>query len=155
MAVGCAARSEIEVPLGPVAKEIQTRGYRAEKSFVNPPTDWEFAKFGMRHRMQVAFKAEQQLGREELGFSERDRKYYVRFALIEETYDSNANAQRRLAQIHDEFPDGPREDEYTRTLRDGFVVDRTLYFLQTDAAVFWPKVKGLVKSLAASRAGAV
>ena len=151
MVVGCGARSAIEVPLGPVAKEIQTRGYRPEKSFVKPPTEWEVAKFGMRDRVWVAFKAEQQLRSDEAPVGEHDKKYYCRFALIEETYDSTADARRRLLQIHDEFPGGPGEDEYTRTLRDGFVVDRTLYVLQTDGSIFWPEVKRLIGSLAASR----
>jgi len=144
--LGCGARTQTqaEMPLSSVAKEIQSRGYRAQKSFALPPTDWESSKFRMRSRVIVAFKAEQPLPNE-------NDKYYCRFSLSEETYDSNNDAHQRLDQLHDAFPDGPVEDEYTRVLREGFVFDRTLYILQTDAAIFLPEIRQLTKTLAASR----
>lgn len=146
MAFGCRLLTQIEIPLSSVAKEIQARGYRAEKSFANPPTSWETSKFGMRSRVVVAFKAEKPLPNE-------TEKYYCRFSLAEETYDSVNDARQRLAQLHDEFPDGPHEDQYTRVLREGFIVDRTLYILQTDAAIFLPEIRRLTKTLAVSRTG--
>ena len=139
----CNARTA-EIPLGPVAREIQARGYRAEKTFTVPPTDWEIATFRLRSRVMVAFKAEQPLPNER-------ETYYVRFSLAQETYDSGADAQQRLDHLHDETPGGPVEDEYMRVMRYGFVVDRTLYVLQTDAAKFLPEIHRLTKILAASQ----
>ena len=141
---GCRAS---EVPLSDVAKEIRSRGYRAQKSFAVSPTDWERSKFRMRSKVMVAFKAEQPLPNE-------TENYYCRFSLNEETYDSVDDARQRLNQLHDTFPDGPFEDQYTRVLREGFVDGNTLYMLQTDAAIFLPEVRRLTKSLAASRRSA-
>jgi hypothetical protein len=137
---GCGVRSQTEIPLSSVAKEIEAHGYRAQKRFVNPPTEWEISKFRMRNRVVVVFKAEQPLPNE-------TEKYYCRFSLAEETYDSANDARQRLIQLHDLFPDGPFEDEYTRVLREGFIVDRTLYILQTDAAIFLPEIRRLVNTL--------
>lgn len=143
---GCSARTQTqpEIPLSPVAKEIQARGYRAKKTYRLLPTDWEISTFRLRSRVMVAFKAEQPLPNER-------ETYYCRFSLAEETYDSNADARQRLDRLHDAIPNGPVEDEYTMVMRDGFVVDRTLYVLQTDAAKFLPEIRRLTKTLAASR----
>ena len=92
----------------------------------------------------VAFKAEQPLPNER-------EKYYTRFSLAEETYDSTADARQRLDHLHDETPNAPAEDEYNRVMRDGFVVDHKLYVLQTDASIFLPEIERLTKTLAASR----
>jgi hypothetical protein len=144
--LGCGARTQspAEMSLSSVAKEIQARGYRARESFVHSPTDWEISRFRMRSRVIVTFKAEQPLPNE-------NDKYYVRFSLAEETYDSSDDAHQRLDHLHDAFTDGPVEDEYSRVLREGFVVDRTLYILQTDASKFLPEIQRLTKTLAASR----
>lgn len=143
---GCSVRTQTqpEIPLSPVAKAIQARGYRAQKSYALPPTDWEISQFRLRNRVMVAFKAEQPLPNER-------ETYYCRFSLAEESYDSSADAQQRLDHLHDATPNGPEEDEYSRVLRDGFVVDRTLYVLQTDAAKFLPEIRRLTKTLAASQ----
>lgn len=145
-AVSCGAceQTQAEIPLNSVAKEIQTRGYRVQKSFALPPTDWERSRFRLRSRTVVAFKAEQPLANE-------SEKYYTRFSLAEETYDFTADAQERLDHLHDETPNAPADDEYMRVMRDGFVVDRTLYVLQTDAVIFLPEIQRLTKTLVASR----
>lgn len=140
----CGLRTRTESPLSSVAKEIEARGYRAQESFVRPPTEWEISRFRMRNRVVVVFRAEQPLPNE-------TKEYYCRFSLAEETYDSDNDARQRLIQLHDLFPDGPVEDEYTRVLREGFIVDRTLYILQTDAAIFLPEIRRLSNILAASR----
>ena len=145
-ASGCRAGIQAEIPLSSVAKELQASGYRVQKSFVRPPSDWEISKFRLRQKVVVAFKAEQPMPNE-------TETYYCRFALAEETYESGSDASQRLAQLHDASPEGPAEDEYTRLLREGFVVDRTLYILQTDAAKFLPEIRRLTKTLAASRTG--
>ena len=142
-ASGCRGGIQAEIPLSAVAKDIQARGYRVQKSFVSPPRDWEISKFRMRERVVVAFKAEQPMPNE-------NETYYCRFGLAEETYDSGNDASQRLAQLHDAI-EGSGEDGYTRVLREGFVVDRTLYVLQTDAAIFLPEIRRLTKTLAASR----
>ena len=139
---GCSARTA-EIPLSPVAKEVQARGYRAEKSYTLPPSAWEISTFRLRNRVMVAFKAEKPLPNER-------ETYYVRFSLAEETYDSSADAQQRLDHLHDATQGGPVEDEYTRVMREGFVVDHTLYILQTDAAKFLPEIRRLTKTLAAA-----
>lgn len=142
---GCSARkqAQAEIPLSAVAKDIQSRGYRVQKSFVKPPTDWEISRFGMRNRTVVAFKAEQPMPNE-------CDTYYCRFALAEETYDSNSDARQRLAHLHDDVPGESGEDEYIRSMSEGFVVDRTLYVLQTDASIFDFEVNRLTKTLAAA-----
>ena len=145
--ISCRSGILAEIPLSPVAQEIQARGYRVQKSFALAPTDWEISKFRMRSKVVVDFKAEHPLPNE-------NDKYYCRFSLAEEIYDSYNDARQRLAQLHDAFPDGPREDEYTRVLREGFVSNRTVYILQTDASIFHSEIRRLTNILAASRAGA-
>src|SRR5262245_38610945 len=110
---GCGARKQalLEVPLSPVAKDIASRGYRVQKSFVQPPIGWEISQFRMRSRTAVAFKAEQPMRYE-------PETYYCRFSLAEEKYDSNADARQRLDHLHDDIPGEPVEDEYTRVLRE-------------------------------------
>jgi hypothetical protein len=110
------------------------------------PTAWEVNKFRLRGKQLTTFKAEQRLPNE-------TENYYVRFSFAEETYDSKEDARNRLAQLHKEFPDGPWEDEYTRAMREGFLIDHTAYILQTDAAIFWPEIKRLTKLLAESSGG--
>lgn len=141
---GCGARkqAQVEAPLSAVAKDIQSRGYRVQRSFVQPPTGWETSRFGMRNRTVVSFKAEQPMPNER-------NTYYCRFTLAEESYDSNADARQRLAHLHDDVPGASVEDEYVRVLSDGFVVGSTLYVLQTDASIFDPEVSQLTKTLAA------
>lgn len=146
--IGCRARTQTqtqtEVPLSSVAKEIQALGYQAMQSIAVPPEDWEISRFRMRSKILVAFRAEQPLPNE-------TENYYVRFSLAEETYDSTDDARRRLDQIHDEYPEASSENQYTRVLREGFVIDRTTYVLQTDAAIFLPEIRRLTKTLATSR----
>jgi hypothetical protein len=142
---GCKADAQREIPLSEVAKEIQARGYRVQQSSAPAPKDWEVAKFRMRHKVQVSFKAQERLPNE-------NENYYVRFTLVEETYDSLSDAQQRFAQLHDRSPDGGPEDQYLSVLRDGFVVDRNLYVLQTDAVKFLSEIQRLTKELAAARA---
>ena len=134
-------------PLTPIAQDIQRRGYRANESLVVPPTPWEVSTFRMRSRRFFSFRAEQPLPNER-------EKYYCRFSLTEETYDSVDDARQRLANLHRVFPDGPREDEYMLTMRTGFHVGTIVYVLQTDAAIFWGEVQRLNKSLASSTNGA-
>jgi hypothetical protein len=134
-------------PLSSVATEIQSLGYRVEGRFVSPPTPWEISTFRMRSRRLVSFKAEQRLPHE-------SENYYVRFTLSEETYDSDNDARQRLADLHREFHDGPVEDEYTRTLRDGFRVGAKTYILQTGAAIFFGPIRNLTKTLVGSIDGA-
>ena len=142
--VGCGAVTQVEVPLSSVAKEIEARGFRIEKRASLPPNDWEISNFRLRIKVAVTFKAEKPLPNE-------SDNYYCRFILFEETYDSPNDARRRLEQLHEISPDAPVEDRHNSALRAGFVVDRTLYTLQTDAMMFFPEVKELTKLLAASR----
>jgi len=153
--LGChanrASRSEAPViddsPPSPVAREIQSRGYRAEKRLVFQPTPWEVSAFRMRTKRLVAFRAEQPLP------NERER-YYCRFSLVEETYDSNEDARQRLDSIHRNLPGGPVEDEYTLVLRDGFRVGTVAYILSTDAAIFHGEIQKLTQALTDSIGGA-
>jgi hypothetical protein len=138
--------TEVLAPLSALGKELESQGYRVMKCITVSPTSWEATKFRMRGKQLTAFKAEKRLANE-------TENYYVRFSFAEETYDSNEDARRRLAQLHKEFPDAPWEDEYTRAMREGFLIDRTAYILQTDAAIFWPEIKRLTKLLAESRGG--
>jgi len=100
----------------------------------------------MRRKQVTSFRANERLPNE-------TENYYVRFSFTEETYDSKEDAINRLTQLHKEFPDGPWEDEYSRAMREGFLIDRTAYILQTDAAIFWPEIKRLTKLLAESSRG--
>ena len=100
----------------------------------------------MRRKQVTSFRANERLPNE-------TENYYVRFSFTEETYDSKEDARLRLTQLHKEFPDGPWEDEYSRAMREGFLIDRTAYILQTDAAIFWPEIKRLTKLLAESSRG--
>ena len=134
-------------PLTPIAQEIQRRGYSAKESLIIPPTVWEVSTFRMRSRRFFSFRANQPLPNE-------SEKYYCRFSLTEETYDSVDDARQRLAKLHSVFPDGPHEDEYTLTMRTGFHVGTVVYVLQTDAAIFWGEIQRLNKSLASSTDGA-
>jgi len=81
------------------------------------------------------------------------RDYYVRFLLIEETFESEADADRRLRELHYKVPDR-FDNEYELTMREGFRVGMKANFLQTDASIFWERVKKLGKALADSITGA-
>ena len=133
-------------PLSPVATEIQRRGYRVVKRPIAPPTVWEASNFRMRSRRVVSFKAEQPMP--------NSQHYYYRFTLIEETYDSDDDARRRLADLHRAVPDRPFENEYELTLRDGFRVGTKTFILQTDGSIFWDEVRNLTRALANSIDGA-
>lgn len=138
-----------EIPLGPVAKEIKARGYRAQKRTVPDLTSWERYHFRMREKVVVAFKAQERLPNE-------NEDLYVRFTLTEQTFYNGDDAYRRLSELHDPWYDIAAEDpEYDRVLRDGFVVDGTVYILETDDGKFLPEVLRLTKELAAARGGTV
>lgn len=87
LAFGCRrVATQTEIPLSAVAKDLQAQGYRAEKRFINAPTTWETSHFRMRSRTVVAFKAEQP-------FWWHGEKYFNRFSLAEENYDSANDAR--------------------------------------------------------------
>ena len=138
--------TEIPAALSAMGNQLESQGYRTKKCVTVSPTTWEAHKFRLRRKQLTTFKAEQRLPNE-------TENYYVRFSFAEETYDSKEDARNRLVQLHKEFPDGPWEDEYTRAMREGFLIDHTAYILQTDAAIFWPEIKRLTKLLAESRGG--
>ena len=141
-----AEATEIPASLSAIGNDLESQGYQARKSVTVRPSTWEANKFRMRTKQVTSFKAKERLSNE-------TENYYVRFSFAEETYDSRDDAIKRLAQLHKEFPDGPWEDEYSRAMREGFVIGRTAYILQTDAAIFWPEIKRLTKLLAESRGG--
>jgi hypothetical protein len=145
--VGCGVATQAEIPLSSVAKEIEARGYRVQQRSSLPPNNWEIAKFRLRRKVAVTFKAEKPLPNER-------ENYYCRFILFEETYDSHDEALARLSEIHEISPDAPVEERHDSALREGFVVDRTVYFLQTDAVMFFPEVQRLTKLLASKRSTA-
>ena len=144
--VGCGVATQAEIPLSSVAKEIETRGYRVQKRSSLPPDDWDISEFRLRSKVAVTFKAEKPLPNE-------TENYYCRFVLFEETYDSPNDARVRMDRLREISPDAPVEDRHNSPLRAGFVVDRTVYILQTDAVIFLPEVQQLTKLLAASRTG--
>jgi hypothetical protein len=129
-----------------VAQEIQRRGYRAKESFIESPTPWETSTFRMRSKRAVSFRAVQpQPGPGE---------YFVRFWFFEETYDSIEDARNRLAHLHLRSPDADAQvNEYDRVMRSGFRVENTVYFLQTDAIVFWDETRSFAKKLAQATQG--
>jgi len=127
-----------EIPLIPVAQEVQRRGYHVEQSGLLEPNDWEKSTFRMRSKKWFSFRADQPLP--------NVRNTYCRFRLIEETYDSGADAQDRLTRIH--LPDPSEEQMYTPGLRTGFRVGNVAYVFQTDGAIFLDEIKRLAKELA-------
>ena len=133
-------------PLTPVAQEIQRRGYSAKESFIEAPTPWEASTFRMRSKRSVSFRAKQpQAGTQE---------YFVRFWFFEETYDSIDDARNRLANLHLRSPDADAQvNEYDRVMRSGFRVGTIVYFLQTDAIVFWDDTRRFAKELASATQG--
>ena len=142
--VGCGAATQAEIPLSSVAKEIEARGYRVQKRSSLPPDDWEISEFRLRSKVAVTFKAEKPLPNE-------TDNYYCRFILFEETYDSPNDARVRMERLREISPNADVEDRHNSPLRAGFVVDRTVYILQTDAEIFLPEVQRLSKSLASER----
>jgi len=151
--IGCRATTsrraeatEIPAALSAMGNDLESQGYQARKCVTVRPTAWEANKFRMRNKQVTSFKAKERLPNE-------TENYFVRFSFAEETYDSKDDAISRLAQLHKEFSDGPWEDEYTRAMREGFLIGRTAYILQTDSAIFWPEIKRLTKLLSESRGG--
>ena len=134
-------------PLPPVAQEIERRGYHAKESLFVSPTSWETATFRLRSKRSFSFRANQPMP--------NARDTYCRFSLFEETYESPADAQYRLANVHLPNPDGPAEErDYLSVMRTGFRVGNVTYIFQTDAAMFWDEVQRLAKALANSTPGA-
>ena len=139
-----AAQTVDEFPLSSVATEIQRRGYRVVQRPISSATAWEIANFRTRDRHVVSFKADQPLP--------NARDYYVRFLLIEETFVSEADAERRLSDLHLKVPDR-FDNEYELAMREGFRIGMKTYILQTDALVFWEEIKKLGKELLDSADG--
>lgn len=133
-------------PLSSVAQEIQRRGYSAKGSFIEAPTPWEASTFRMRSKQSVSFRANQpQAGSQD---------YFVRFWFFEETYDSIEDARNRLANLHLRSPDADAQvNEYDRVMRSGFRVGTIVYFLQTDAIIFWDETRSFTKELARATHG--
>jgi hypothetical protein len=74
---------------------------------------------------------------------------------FEETYDLVEDARHRLANLHIASPDAPAEvNEYDRVMRSGFRIGTVVYFLQTDAIIFWDEVRRFAKELANATHGA-
>ena len=134
-------------PLMAVAQEAERRGYHSKERVIVEPAPWEISTFRMRSKRLFSFRANQpQPG---------TRDYFCRFSLFEETYDSPADAQYRLANIHLSNPDGPAEErDYLSNLRTGFRVGNVAYVLQTDSSAFWDEVKRFAKELASATPGA-
>jgi hypothetical protein len=127
-------------PLTPVAQEIQRRGYQVKETYILPPTHWEVSTFRMRSKRSFSFRANEPQ-------AER-RDHFVRFWFFEETYDSIDGARNRLVNLHLPSPDADvAVNEYDRVMRSGFRVGAVIYFLQTDAIVFWDEVKQIAKEL--------
>jgi len=101
----------------------------------------------MRSKRSFSFRADQpQAG---------TRDYFVRFWFFEETYDSMEDARNRLVNLHLSSPDaGGEVNEYDRVMRSGFRVGTVVYFLQTDAIVFWDDVNRVAKELFHATPGA-
>ena len=134
-------------PLSPIAQEIQRRGYHVKESSIVLPTAWEISTFRMRTKRVFSFRADQP----EPG----PGNYYVRFSLLEETYDSTDDARHRLANVHLASPEGSEmERDYLSAMRTGFRVGNVTYILQTDASAFWGEVQRFAKELAAATEGA-
>jgi hypothetical protein len=132
---------------GPVAQEIQRRGYHSTEDRVITPSRWEVATFRMRSKRGSSFRADKPLP--------NTSDYFCRFSFFEESYDSAEDARQRLANIHVPAPDGPAEErDYLSTMRGGFRVGNVAYILQTDAAVFWDEVQRLTNELARATPGA-
>jgi hypothetical protein len=124
-----------------VAQEIERRGYHLKESAVVEPTAWQRSTFRIRSKQSFSFRAKQPLP------AEPDT--YCRFTLFEETYDSEADAQNRLTNIHLPDPTGPAEEQhYLSAMRTGFQIGKTAYVFQADAAIFWDEVQRLAKELA-------
>jgi hypothetical protein len=133
--------------LTPVAQEILRRGYDAKESLVVSPTTWETATFQLRSKHSFSFRANQPMP--------NAQDTYCRFSLFEETYDSAADVQYRLANIHLPNPNGPAEERhYLSAMRTGFRIGNVTYVFQTDASIFWDEVQRLAKALANSTPGA-
>ena len=127
--------------LTPLAQEVERRGYHVMKSAVVEPTAWERSTFRTRGKLTFSFRADKPLP--------NAPDTYCRFTLIEETYDSEADAQNRVTNIHVPNPDGPADEQhYLSVLRTGFSVGNMAYVLQTDGAIFWGEVQRLAKELA-------
>ncbi|HEY5883612.1 MAG TPA: hypothetical protein VIT88_02950 [Pyrinomonadaceae bacterium] len=150
--IGCNGHSKqpakpLQSPLTPVAQEIQRRGYHVKESLIVPPTLWEVSTFRMRSKRSFAFRSDQP----QSGTSD----YFVRFRFFEETYDSIEDARHRLANLHMWSPDASAEvNEYDRVMRSGFRVGTVVYFLQTDAIVFWDEVKRFANEISGATPGA-
>ena len=148
---GCHSRRPADLkqplPLSSVGQEVQRRGYHVKESFVVAPTSWDISTFRMRSRRVFSFRANQP----EPGTT----NYFCRFSLFEETYDSPADAQYRLANVHLPNPNGDEmERDYLSAMRTGFRVGNVTYVLQTDASAFWDEVKQFAKELAGATPGA-
>ena len=148
---GCPTRRSADpkqqLPLSSVGQEIQRRGYHVKESSVVAPTSWDISTFRMRTKRVFSFRANQP----ETGTT----NYFCRFSLFEETYDSPADAQYRIANVHLPNPNGDEmERDYLSAMRTGFRVGNVTYVLQTDASAFWDEVKRFAKQLASATPGA-
>jgi hypothetical protein len=136
LGVGCTNK----IALTSVAEEVQRRGYHVKESASEKPTDWQKSKFRMRSKKMFSFRADQPVP--------NARDTYCRFKLFEETFDSAADAEARLTQLHLADPTGSAEEQhYLSAMREGFRIGNVTYVFQTDAAIFWDEIKRLTKEL--------
>lgn len=149
LVAGCTKQSANvwqQLPLSPVAQEVQRHGYHVKESTVVEPTAWERSTFRTRSKRQFSFRADRPLPNAPVT--------YYRFNLIEETFDSEVDAQDRVARIHLADPSGPAEEQhFLSAMRTGFHAGNVAYVFQTDAAMFWDEVQRLAAELSRSMAG--
>jgi hypothetical protein len=145
--VGRSQSGRDQSPLSPIAQEIQRRGYEVKERLTAPPTSWEVTTLRLHSKRSVSFRANQPQG--------GAGNYFVRFWFFEETYDSIEDAEHRLANLHLPSPDADAEvNEYGRVMRSGFRVGTVVYFLQTDAIVFWDDMQRFAKEIFRATPGA-
>lgn len=143
LVAGCMSRQSA---LSRVGQEVQHRGYHLTGSSVAGPTSWESSTFRMRSKRLFSFRANQPLPNRS--------DTYCRFKLIEESYDSSADAQNRLDKIRLADPGGGAEEQYyLHGLRAGFRVGNVAYVMQTNAIVFWDEVQRVTRELALAVGG--
>ena len=78
----------------------------------------------------------------------RQNNTYYRFTLIKEVFDSPAHAERRLQQTRPPYA-FKTDSVYEKmcALKEGFVVDRTVYFVATDAYLFNQELPNVLTQL--------
>ena len=109
------------------AKVFEKLDYKVKEFSENSPDDWHKSQFQTLWAINYRVKRRTSV--------KEQTKTFPRYTVIEEVYETEELASKRLERIHEKPPNLPIEQlEYW--IVTGFQNKKTVYFIQTDSVLF-------------------